>query len=69
MIVRLACGFSVLALLTACATSDPGWTGTGAEPFDQALADCHTQVDVIPEQVEREPALDRCMAAKGWTRG
>ena len=56
------------ALASACATHEPGWTGTGAQPFDPALAECHAQVDGIAVQVEREAALEQCMAAKGWTR-
>ena len=57
-----------IALAAGCATHEPGWTGSGAQPFDQALAECHAQVDVIPVQAEREAALQACMAQKGWTR-
>lgn len=68
MLVRLKCVIPAIVALSACATSDPGWIGSGAEPFDQALAACHAQVAKIQNQVEREAALYRCMAVKGWTR-
>jgi hypothetical protein len=54
--------------VNGCATTEPGWTGTGAQPFDQALSECHAQVDVIAVQQKRESALEVCMAEKGWTR-
>ncbi len=55
---------AALALLSACATSDSrGWTGSGAEPFDAAQADCRAQ-----SQGQGEAAFEACMAGKGWTR-
>ena len=59
---------SAFIALSACATHEPGWHGSGAEPFDQALAACHAQVDVIADQAQRETALETCMGQKGWTR-
>lgn len=55
-------------LLSACATSNPGWTGSGAEPFDVALASCEEQVKGAPEEENRDAALESCMAERGWTR-
>lgn len=66
-IVTFAIAAGLLAL-NGCATTEPGWTGSGAQPFDQALSECHTQVDHIPIQQERESALESCMAGKGWLR-
>lgn len=59
---------AAMLAMNGCATTEPGWTGSGAQPFDQALSECHTQVDVIANQQEREAALETCMAAKGWRR-
>jgi|GEM_PF-1481686 len=58
----------VLTVLAACATTEPGWTGEGAVPFDTALAQCRDDVANIPVQATREAKLAECMAAKGWTR-
>ncbi len=58
---------SVLAL-SACATHQPGWTGSGAQPFDSALAECQGEVAAIAVEAQREAALAQCMAQKGWTR-
>lgn len=70
---------SVLALaaaaaLSACATvNEPGWTGSGAEPFDAARADCEAQAagQSSPNATDdqRRAAFEACMAARGWTRG
>lgn len=54
--------------LAACATTEPGWTGEGAVPFDRALAECQDEVNDIAREAERNAALEECMAAKGWTR-
>lgn len=57
-----------LAALSGCATNQQGWTGSGAQPFDQALSTCHEQVDTIASVQDRNAALEQCMAGKGWTR-
>ena len=58
----------VPALLGGCATSDHGWSGSGAEPFNQAMADCRGRTAALGGKSEREFAIDTCMAGKGWTR-
>jgi hypothetical protein len=51
-------------VLSACASSsEPGWTGTDATPFDSATARCQIET----QQVEGE-AFERCMEALGWRR-
>ena len=47
---------------------DPGWHGSGAEPFDAAQAACETAVAPTPAGAERTAAFDACMAEKGWHR-
>ncbi len=59
---------SVLVSLSACATSEAGWTGSGAQPFDNALAGCKTTTQNIPDANTRAAALNQCMVTKGWTR-
>ncbi|WOF44227.1 hypothetical protein KNJ79_04670 [Sphingopyxis indica] len=54
-------------LLGGCATSDHGWTGSGAEPFNQAMADCKGRTAALGGKPERRFAIDTCMAGKGWT--
>jgi hypothetical protein len=55
--------------LAGCATTaDRGWTGSGAQPFDQAIAECKTAVPAPLNTHEGKVALERCMAGKGWTR-
>ena len=57
------------ALCTAgCATNEPGWTGSGAQPFDQSLADCQAEVRGIAGEAQRDSAFEQCMARKGWMR-
>lgn len=62
--------YSIVAVgsLAACATNDLGWTGSGAEPFDTAIASCESEVSGILREAEREAALRECMAKRGWTR-
>ena len=59
------CVISLLvATLPGCAsTSEPGWTGSGAEPFDAAEAECLEQA-----QGHDPAAFEACMASKGWHR-
>jgi outer membrane biogenesis lipoprotein LolB len=67
--VRVAVPALVLAVLAACTTtSEPGWTGTDAAPFDASLSECQRAVAHIPLQATHEAKLAECMAAKGWTR-
>lgn len=54
-------------LLAACATHDPGWSGSGAEPFDAAKADCEAEAAALPA-AGRDAAFEACMARRGWTR-
>lgn len=65
-------GFPVLAAaswaLSGCVSNNPGWTGSGALPFDAALSKCQQQVDVSATEQGRK-ALDTCMTQMGWTRG
>ncbi len=69
MLKSLAAASIVLLLpLAACATTESGWTGTGAEPFDQAYADCQGRTSALGGREERQFAIDTCMANKGWTR-
>jgi hypothetical protein len=54
----------LLATLPGCAsTSEPGWTGSGASPFDAARAECLQQ-----SQDHDQAAFEACMASKGWRR-
>lgn len=55
-------------LAAACAsTSGPGWTGTGAEPFDAAQSACRTATERVAPAL-REHEFQRCMAERGWRR-
>jgi hypothetical protein len=54
--------------LAACATNEPGWTGSGAAPFGSAQAECEGQLDGTAAGSERDAAFQACMAARGWTR-
>ena len=58
----------LIALLCACATYEPGWSGQGAEPFDQARAACENSAATYSDPSERDEAFTQCMAEKGWTR-
>lgn len=55
-------------LLAGCAATGGGWTGTGSEPFDQALADCRGRTAALGGSATRKFAIDTCMAGKGWSR-
>lgn len=56
-------------MLTACATSNPGWTGNGAVPFDTALSACETATAGVAYEELRYQQMTECMAEKGWKRG
>jgi hypothetical protein len=66
LIQRLILFCAVLSL-GACATSNAGWTGSGAQPFDASLAECTATTQNIPDAGTRATALNQCMATKGWT--
>ena len=65
--------FNLLAaalLLGGCATTEAGWTGSGAMPFNQALTECQEPM-VERRMVANSDSLiyfDKCMAEKGWRR-
>lgn len=61
--MKIILSVAALLLLAACATtSESGWTGSGAQPFDAALAECQVQAN------GDNAALETCMAGKGWAR-
>ena len=68
MFSRLVAGVAAVGLLGACAMNQPGWRSTGAEPFDQAKAECEQKASIVTEKQNREHIFEDCMAAKGWTR-
>ncbi|WP_395647031.1 hypothetical protein [Terricaulis sp.] len=54
---------AALFAITACASSsEPGWTGDDAKPFD-AKASCQIETQTVDG-----PDFERCMASSGWTR-
>lgn len=54
----------LLAMATGwTSTSQPGWRGSDAEPFDGARALCEQQTSGQDHE-----AFDVCMASKGWRR-
>ena len=59
---------TLLTLVSACATNQAGWSGSGAVPFDTALSDCNHETANIAGVQERQVAVQQCMATKGWTR-
>lgn len=69
----LAPTLAAAGILAGCATSDPGWRGSGAEPFDAARTDCEAQAASLTgpntTDEQRRSAFEACMAARGWTRG
>lgn len=66
--MRLIAPLLLLLALAACATTDPGWTGQGAEPFDSARHACLAQVADEADEAMRDAAFERCMAERGWHR-
>ena len=59
-----------LFLLASCATtSDPGWNGTGAEPFDGARDSCREQSQGAVGTAEEAATFEACMRAHGWSKG
>lgn len=65
--IRVAAALSFL-LLSACATtSDPGWRGQGATPFDSAQAECRIEASASSPD-GRDARFTTCMARHGWHR-
>lgn len=57
------------AFLTgACATTQPGWTGSGATAFETAEALCRSRAREVRNPEAREAAFLVCMSEHGWTR-
>jgi len=56
---------AVLVVVAGCASTgdEAGWTGSGAQPFDAAFAECQAET-----RATHGAAFDLCMAGKGWTR-
>ena len=68
MIIRIAAPVAWLATSTACATTEPGWSGNGATPFGTAERLCHAEATAQPSEA-RDAAFLGCMQRQGWTRG
>ena len=66
--MRAAVVLALATLLGGCVSMDPGWQGTGAQPFDQAKADCEQEAAGMAFGDARESAFEACMASKGWNR-
>jgi len=55
---------TIIAFASGCVSSnDPGWMGSGAEPFDSARSQCETE-----SRGKDAGAFEACMALKGWHR-
>jgi hypothetical protein len=54
-------------ILGACATHEPGWTGSDATPFGQAEAACGGMPSDARDAAARA-AFEACMREQGWTR-
>jgi hypothetical protein len=65
---RYGCVLSLLWLGVSACASDPGWSGQGARPFDEAKAYCEAQLVGTTNARSRELAREECMAAQGWRR-
>ncbi len=67
---RIAVFLAPVLLLVGCATTtEPGWQGNGAKPFDGARASCQAQVQAISDPAQSAAAFEACMRTHGWTRG
>lgn len=53
----------LLALALSACAHQPGWTNSGAIPFENASARCQ-----IETQVVEGPAWETCMEALSWRR-
>ena len=56
--------------LFGCATTEPGWTGSGATPFGRAEEACRAEASygLATEDQQREQLFVGCMARYGWTQ-
>ncbi len=69
---RIVLFLAPVLLLAGCATTtEPGWQGTGARPFDGARASCQAPVQASADEAEAQgaTAFAACMRTHGWTRG
>lgn len=63
---KLVAAMLISLAVAGCANvgaDERGWTGNGAQPFDNALSSCQTET-----QATEGAQLEACMASKGWTR-
>lgn len=67
MRILTAVAAAAFLLAVGCATTDPGWEGAGATPFDSADADCAKAAG--GRAGDAATAYEQCMARHGWTRG
>lgn len=58
---------TALAVLSGCATRDPGWQGKDAHPFGAADSICQSEANAT-SKVERDMVYRGCMTRHGWTR-
>ena len=66
--MKNALAIALCLAATACAsTSERGWTGHGAEPFDAAESACRSAT-VNADAAAREHEFEACMAQRGWRR-
>lgn len=63
IIPTLLCLFS----MAACATTEAGWSGSGATPFGRAQQICEQEAGPPPDA--SNPAFVACMERQGWKRG
>lgn len=62
IVPTLLCLFS----MAACATTEAGWSGSGATPFGRAQEIC--KQETAPTDAFK-PAFVACMERQGWKRG
>ena len=58
---------AALALAGCAATTEPGWEGDQATPFDTAEALCREEAQAEQPGADRDQTFERCMARHGWT--
>lgn len=66
--MRIIVTVAAALALAGCATSDPGWTGSGATPFSGAEQACRNEARLGTEAT-RATLFETCMARHGWRRG
>lgn len=58
-----------LLLIASCATThEPGWSGSGATPFNAARDSCQAQAQDAGDHSAQERAFVDCMRSLGWSR-